>query len=338
MVPLGLGVGVNQSPADAKVDKQGALPSAGLAGLRMAPAHHGLEGSTYGVVALGASLKSATDSTAGIGTSALFARIPSNKLVFDPKGAAPIDLSGEAFLTIQEDAKYNFLSTDLPGMTARTFKFTKTPDLQGVSVVRVTFYGNDDKRWTVLADPTTLGSGSFRLPEAPGGSHPDRTFATGNKGGERSDMLVQTVRLANEAGTAVSFTALVENNTTNAVRMNDLARAFTIMGFTRPKVEWETPARNSTVAVGSAFKLVVSNFRVGEDPATADGYVTVSCGNGANKSVDVKAFSDQAKGEVSGNLPSGCAAGAVTLTATLVDTAGAPIQPASSATHTVTLQ
>ncbi|MBM4381422.1 MAG: hypothetical protein FJ086_19295, partial [Deltaproteobacteria bacterium] len=336
VVPLGLGVGVNQSPADAKVDKQGALPSAGLVSLRMAPAHHGLEGSTYGVVALGASLKSATDSTSGVGGSAIFARVPSNKLVFDPKGATPIDVSGETFLTIQEDAKYNFVSTPYGGIAkGRTFTFTNTnkaQELAGASVVRVTFYGTDDLRWSVVADPSALAGGTFTLPEVPSGLK-DRTFSSGNKAsGQRSDMLVQTVRLATESGAALSFTQLVENNGTNAERLNDFARAFAIMGYARPVVAWETPANNGTAVKGSAFKVVVSNFVLG-----TDGYLTVSCGTGTDQSVEATAYSDVAKGEASGNLPAGCS-GVVTLTATLVDMNRAPLQPPAAFITNVTLQ
>jgi hypothetical protein len=339
VVPLGLGVGVN-SNGDAQVDKQGQFPSAGLVGLRMAPAHHGLEGSTYGIVALGASLKSATDSTAGVGGSALFARIPENKLVFDPKGATPVDLSGQSFLTIPEGAKYNFVNSTYQGIPGRSFRFTTAPNLAGASVLRITFYGYDEKRWMVLANPADFAttSGGFTLPVLPSGIAQDRTFQRGSSTGERGDFTVQTVKLQTEAGADLSFKNLVENNGTNADRMNDFARAFAIYGYARPEVKWETPTSGGTASVGSTFKLTVANFRIGTDAATADGTVEVSCGQGANTSVTVSAWSDQEKGEITGVLPSGCTAGAQTLTATLLDTQGQPLQPAAAFTNAVTLQ
>ncbi|MFL5318723.1 MAG: hypothetical protein ACJ790_03635 [Myxococcaceae bacterium] len=342
VVPLGIGIGVNTTPVDKDTDKQGTLSGPGLVSVRMAPTHHGLEGSQYGIVALAASLKSATDSTAGIATSALFQRVPNNQLAFDPDGTAPVSLDGP-FLTIPENARYNFNATPYKGLTARTFAFTTAPSLSGATLVRVTFTDRAEHRWAVLVDPTQAvnATAGFVLPDpaAVTGSWDDRTFDSGATG-TRSTLQVQTLKLADDAGAPITFKSLVELNGTNADRLVDFTRGFTVLDYGRPEVGWSSPTNGGTVAVGGTVKVTVKHFKVGNNASAGDeGGVVVDCGTGGSKtSAPVYTDTSQGKGEINVTLPSGCTAGASTLTATLVDTAGNPIQPIASSSIDVTIQ
>lgn len=344
VVPLGLGIGVNQNPVDPKTDAQSGL-NPGNVTMRMAPTHHGLEGTQYGVIALAASLKSATDASAGLATSALFQRVASNKLAFDPTGqSGKVTIEG-SFLPFPEGAKYNFTGNAYGGIpTGRTFKFTTTLALTGLSVVRVSFTDMAEHRWNVLVSPTDAAStAGFTLPDPTtltGASHAweDRTFSNGVSTGSRSTMMVQTLSLA-DGTTTIDFKKLVELNGTNADALIDYTRAFTVYDYSRPTVSWITPTNNGTVAPGGTVKVGVKHFKVGNNAGSGDeGGVKVDCGTGTNTSVTSYTDASQGKGEISLTLPSGCTGAGKTLTATLVDIAGNPIKPDVATSITANIQ
>jgi hypothetical protein len=349
VVPLGMGVAVNTAtPVDAKTDIQAELPSAGLISMRMAPTHHGIEGSDYGLVALALSLKSLTDASAGVATSAIYGRVAGNQLKFDPKGATPVSLGGD-FLNFPEGAKYNFTNAAQPGLPARTFKLAlpSTVTLTGVTMIRVAFTDALEHRWVVYMSQTeATGASGVRLPTPPG-AFTDRTFSGGTTNvGVRSTMLAQAIRLNDNpgaAGNAISFQGLVEQNSTNYDRITDFTTGFSFIDYARPTVAWNTPSTaGTTVMKSGTVKVDVTGFKVGT-MAGDDGIVRLTFPGNANcADIDTNTDASAGKGEITislASLGSGCT-GAVTMKAMLYDNQGTPqaIAPEVSASITATLQ
>lgn len=350
VVPLGMGAGVNSTPAtDGLVDKNDRLPAAGLVPVRMAPAHHGIEGTQYGLVALAASIKAITDASAGLGMSSILHRIPTNRLVFDPDGTAPVDIPG-TFLAIPEHGRYNFLSNPQAGFAkGRQFVLSPDPGVAGASLLRVSFSDNAGHSWIVYVDPATAVASGFVLPAVPVGvGLADRTFHTGDLNGSRSMLNLQLIKLADAAGTAVTAKQLVELNATNGDRMIDWTQAFSVLDYGRPTVKFLEPvADGSAVKQGAAVKVKVTHFKIGTNPANADeGWVQLAfadaSGNaiGTCPSTATAAGSTDAsggQGEISVQLPATCAGNGVKITARLMDLTDAPIKPEAAATLTVNI-
>ncbi len=345
VVPLGLGVGVNTAmPIDDIVDAQGAL-AAGSITMRMAPTHHGIEGSPYGVIGLATSIKAATDATAGLAASAIFQRLPENKLVFDPAGTSnSVTLAGP-YLPIPEGGKYNFTDLPQPALPARTFKFTAATGVTGASIVRVIFTDAAEHRWTVVVSPSDATAG-FTLPKPPAG-FADRTYAFGNTNGSRSTTLVQTLKLnsaPSAGGAEITFDNLVELNSTNADRLIDYTASFALLDYSSPGITFLTPAKaGDTVAKNTDVKVRVGQFKVGTG-ATDDGVVrleitggnaSAQCAAGAVGNTDAS----QGKGEILIRLPTDCTGTGVTLRARLYNTTNtAPIDPIVSREITANIQ
>lgn len=360
VVPLGLGVGVN-TDNNAIIDKQAGYPTAGLIQVRMAPTHHGLEGSEYGLVIAAISAKSVTDSSAGVGSSAIYARVPGNKLVFDPSGTSKIDVSNLSFPVFPEGPKFNYTDALVRGIPGRSLRLVNNPaiELTGINVVRVSFTDDLDHHWDVVVDPTVLSATSgFTLPKPPG-TLTDRLFGNGMAAGTRSAMVVQALRLnsnpapGSTGGAPISFTEFVEFNSTNADRTTDFLTGFSFMDMSVPKVKFTTPkdygsdAAPVMVAKGTKLVLKVSNFRVGTT-ADADGVVTLGF---SSAGAPVAACPDQVlsaeatagSGTVEYTLPAACVGTKIKMTATLalppVGTAApAPIQPGVSTINVATIQ
>ncbi len=334
VVPLGLAAGVNtKAPQDSKLDAQEPLP-AGQVLMRMAPTHHGLEGSQYAITALAVSLQSVNDASAGLAVSALYHRLAENKLVFDPKGETPVQLSGQ-FLNFPEGARYNFVNTAQGGLAARTFRFVGGKDLTAASVIRVQFTDLGERRWVAVASPADAAAG-FVLPTPPM-SMRDRTFRTSNTMGERSDVLVQALQLRNGT-TNVTFANLVEANGTNMDRFGDFMTAFSAIDYGRPEISWVTPTEGASVAAGSTLRIDVSNIRVGTAMGD-DGVIEITFGGGASAgctAVTINQDASGGKGELSAALPSGCTGTGVQMTATLRNGSG-PVQPAVAKTITANI-
>jgi hypothetical protein len=335
MVPLGLGVAANTSPADAVTDQQPGLPSPGLIGVRMAPAHHGLEGSPYVLAAIASS--NPNDSSAGAASSALLQRLPSNRVPFDARGSTPVALSG-TFLPVPEGARYNFLSEDYRGLAGRQLRFVGAPELSGTTLLRVTFINRAERRWAVLLEPSRAAAG-LRLPQPPALLE-DRTYY-GELSGTRSPLVVQALALRRTPGAPLlSLRALLEPDGADLERVGELASAFSALDSGRPLVSWLEPAEDGrTLPPGSTVRVRVSSFRLGTAPAD-DGYVLLSLSGGAGcegLSVSGTVDDSQGRGEISLPLPAACSGQQVRLTATLVHPDGSPLRPPVSSTRSVNL-
>lgn len=341
VVPLGLGAGANSNPRDAKIDTQAELPGPGLIGLRMAPTHHGLEGTPYGVVALVVS--ETDDAWAGSASSAIFARLPNNQLLFDPKGAQVIDLPGP-YLKVPEEAKYNFTDSTQLGLSGRSFRFNSDPGLSGAgqaNLVRVVFSDRLEHRWVVYLDPAHWSTG-FTLPKPPN-AFPDRTFHNGGMAGdERSSLLVQAMRLSQDPGSTsaapISFQSLVELNSTNSDRMVDFTAAFAFVDYDRPQLTWKEPKPGSTIAPGSTVKVRVEYFKIGT--GSSEGHVKLSFEGGTGCTpLEVTTDPSGGKQELPFTLPQACAGQNVKMTATLYGNSDdQPIQPPAASSLTVNIQ
>ncbi|OJH38715.1 hypothetical protein [Cystobacter ferrugineus] len=159
-VPLGLGLGMNTAPADPNTDTQPGLPAPGLVRVRMAPTHHGLEGSPY-VLHLTAS--SSTGAVSGLLHRGLEA------LPFDPTGAAPVAIQGP-FLPVPEGARYSPVDDE----GGRRLRPPTDPALPPGTVLRAVFSNGVGARWVVLLDASRDAQG-VRLPVPPT-PFEDRTF------------------------------------------------------------------------------------------------------------------------------------------------------------------
>ena len=349
VVPLGLGVGVNTEPADGFLDcpKAGTPPACvlppGTLPIRMAPTHHGLEGSEYGLVVIAISAKGLTDVSAGLAASALYARIPENKLAFDPAATRPVDLSGQAFPAFPEGAKYNYADAALPGLTGRTFKLTTA--ITGIGVVRVSFSDEMEHRWDVMVDAAQAANG-FVLPKPPG-TFADRTF-TNAMANKRSTLLVQAFRLsANPAvatSPAVAFNGLVEFNSTNADRITNMLTAFAFIDYAAPGVSFKTPNTSpATIVKGSKLVVKVKAFKVGNG-ASDDGVVQFSfrdAGNPVAVCPDATVATEvtAGNGEVEYAMPTACVGASLAVKATLMRPDGTtPLAPEVSTSVTATIQ
>jgi hypothetical protein len=344
VVPLGIGAAANVTPLDGQTDKQGSLTAQGLVQVRMAPAHHGLEGSEYGVIVAALSAKSFTESWGGAGASAVYARLPSNKLVFDPSGAKPVDLSTLSFPSFPEAARFNFTSGAQKGVAGRSFHFTTVPNFGTAAVIRVSFADELEHRWDVLVDGSESGP-AFTLPRPPG-VHADRLFRNGLASGERSTLLVQALRLNSNpsgAGKPLSFAEYVEFNSTNADRTTDFLTGFSFLDYVRPSAKFTTPSkRGDSVGKGSKLVVVAQNFRIGTT-AAHDGVIRLSFSSGglpaagcpsATLEIETKIES----GELEYVLPDTCVGTDLGVTAELLGTdKAAPIAPASSVSTVFTV-
>ncbi|MBL9037395.1 MAG: hypothetical protein JNG84_02665 [Archangium sp.] len=344
VVPLGLGAAVNTTPKDSKLDKLGDLPE-GLIQLRMAPTHHGLEGSDYVAVFFSASAAALTNKAAGLAASALFPRIPNNKLAFDPKGTTPMDFSSLTFPPAPPKGNYNFIDATQGSLAGRTFAFSSPPSTTGVQVMRVTFTDGAEHIWQVFVDPAKAAQG-FTLPKPPG-ALADRTFSRNVSSGARSTMLVESLRLKTDPAAAtsadVTFNGLVEFNSTNVDRLTSMLTAFAFFNGQKPRISFNVPDEDpKTLARGSKVSVNVTNFKLG---ASGEGQVRISFTlAGLPVAVCPTAVSATetmpGSGLVEFTLPMSCVGAGMTLAAELVGTGANPtaILPPVAVDTTVTVQ
>ncbi len=289
VVPLGLGVGVDTMPRDGKTDQQGMLSGNSLVQVRMAPTHNGLEGAEYGLLVAALSVKSLNDASAGLSSSALFPKIPGNRLVFDPNGASPVDLSGFTWAPFPDGTKVNYGSMAFGGTNPRSFRFAANPT--GAGVARVIFTDSLDRRWEVLLDPAQ-GTAGFTLPVPPTTpAFADRLFADGMTNGKRSSYAVQLFNLNTEGGvltggSAISFTQLVELNATNADNTTGYLKSFSFNEKGVPGVELTNPKGGTAMAMPAAVtnrtvEFTVTGFKIGTT-GDADGVVRLTIKSGGN--------------------------------------------------------
>ncbi|MFE8599483.1 carboxypeptidase regulatory-like domain-containing protein [Archangium violaceum] len=334
LVPLGLGMGVNTNPADHNTDTQAGLPGPGLVSVRMAPAHHGLEGSPYELMITAASSAASSDGTAGAASSALIHRTL-QKLPFDPKGSTPV-LVGGPFLPVPEGARYNYNRVAGGGLEGRQLRFLGAPELPAATVLRAVFTNRPERRWEVLMDVARAGTG-VRLPLPPEGFE-DRTYY-GDTVGSRSPMGVQALevrRTGTSAGAAVNLHGLVEADGVDLEHLGELAVAWSALEYGRPLVTWLEPVEDGqSVAKGSKVKVRVLGFRVGSGIAD-EGYVRLTFAGGTGCE-PVDGYVVEGRGEVELQLPAACTGAGVQLNATLVDTEGVVLSPPVTSQRTLTI-
>jgi hypothetical protein len=335
VVPLGLGMGANTSPADPNTDTQAGLPGPGLVSVRMAPAHHGLEGSPYDLILTASSSAAANDVTAGAASSVLIHRTL-EKLPFDPKGGAPVTVEGP-FLPVPEGFRYNYNLEAGGGLEGRQLRFILSPEamkLPVATVLRAVFTNREEHRWVVLMDVGRASTG-VRLPVPPA-PFEDRTYY-GDVTGSRSPFGMQalvTRRTGTSAGAVVDLHGLVEADGVDLEHLGELTVAYSALDYGRPLVTWVTPAEDDqSVPEGSKVEVRVLAFRVGSGNQD-DGYVTLTFKGGTGCEGRVaRGQVVSAQGEVELLLPGGCTGTDVRLTATLVDPEGNALRPAVTSTR-----
>jgi hypothetical protein len=344
LVPLGLGAGTN-ADGDARTDRQDPYPGPGLVQVHMAPAHHGLEGAEYvvlatAVTATGANDAGLTDAAAASGASGILARLPGNSLSYDPAGTRPVDLSGGGFPALPEGARFNFNDpADPDGIPPRSFRFigATPPALSGAAVVRVAFTDDQSHRWVVVADGSRAGEG-FRLPVPP--STADRLYAHGLASGERSTLVVETQRLDSlggaDGGVALGFGDVVELGAPGAA--TGLVTGFSFLAYGRPAVRFTAPGTTpATVAPLSRLTLLVTGFKLG---TAGEGVVglTFSPATACPAEVVLSQETSPGNGALEYVLPAGCS-GAVTVRAELRRPDGhQPITPGVATSVQLTIQ
>lgn len=320
VVPLGLGMGVNTNPTNEYTDTQVGLPGQGLVSVRMAPAHHGLEGSPYELMV--------TASSAAASSSLIHRTL--EKLPFDPKGGSPVAVSGP-FLLVPEGAHYNYNPVAIPGLAGRQLRFAPAPALPAQTVLRAVFTNRTEHRWVVLMDVARASTG-VRLPVPPEGFE-DRTYY-GDTVGSRSPLAMQALavrRTGTLAGAAMNLNGLVDADGVDLEHLGELTVAWSALDYGRALVTWVEPAEDGqSVARGSKVKVRVSAFRVGSGVVDTDGYVRLTFAGGAGCEGEVKEGTvADAQGQVELTLPDGCTGTGVALTATLMEPKERGDQPVS---------
>jgi hypothetical protein len=339
VVPLGLGMGVNTNPADPNTDLQVGLPAPGLVSVRMAPAHHGLEGSPYELMITASSSAASRDATAGAASSVLIHRTL-RTLPFDPRGTTAVAVTGP-FLPVPEGARYNYNRVAELGLEGRQLRLLGGPELPAATVLRAVFTNRAERHWVVLMDVARAGTG-VRLPLPPEGLE-DRTYY-GDTVGSRSPMGMQALavrRTGTSAGAAVNLHGLVEADGVDLEHLGELTVAWSALDYGRPLVTWLEPEEDGqSVSKGSKVKVRVLRFRVGSG-ISDDGYVrlTFAGGTGCEGLVEEGTVVD-AQGQMELALPSGCSGTGVRLTATLMEPkerGGQPVSPPVTSQRTLTI-
>ncbi|ATB33130.1 carboxypeptidase-like regulatory domain-containing protein [Melittangium boletus] len=329
-VPLGLGFGVNTTPADQNTDTQPGLSSPGLVSVRMAPTHHGLEGSPYTL------LLSAypTSAEGGAEASSVLIHRGPETLPFDPQGSAPVGVNAP-FLAVPEGARYV-----QGGAEKRRLRFVSAPELPTGAVLRAVFTDGAQRRWNVLLDAERALEG-VRLPDPPA-PFEDRTYL-GDHLGSRAALSMQALDLHQSGVSEGEVLRLEEVMTARSVdlsRLDEVAVAWSALNSVWPRVDWVEPAEDGQrVARGARVKVRVSSFRVGQD-ALAEGAVrlTLEGGQGCEGQVVVGSTLDaQGRGEVELTLPEACSGSEVRLTAALVDPDGAALSPPTESTRLLSI-
>lgn len=329
-VPLGLGAAVNANPVDPNTDTQPGLTSPGLVRVRMAPAHHGLEGRAYRMTAVASSGAFGGEEPVGRATSAVMSALGGP--LFDPEGWTPVTL-GDAFLAIPEGAHYNPDTSLWHGLLPREWRMDAS--VPGATLVRATFTNAAGRRWTVWVDGRRAVTG-VRLPVPPAGLE-DRTFQ-GDTEGSRASLSVEALAVATPEGQALNLSALAESGGLAPDPLMETVRAASTLDYGRPLVTWLEPGEGATLARGATVRVRVDGFQVGADTSHGDeGGVLLAVRGGGLGCDGVLVRGDVASrsGEVALPLPAACSGPEVTLVVSLVDGLGLPLRPAVSVARTV---
>lgn len=336
VVPLGLGAGTNTSPTDANTDTQPGLPGPGLVSVRMAPAHHGLEGAPYELLLTASSSTAADDLGAGAASSALIHR-GLGTLPFDPKGLAPVAVAGP-FLSVPEGSRYNYTSTPASGLSGRQWRFTTAPALPTATALRASFTTLTGHRWSVWMDVSQAVSG-LRLPVPPSPLE-DRTYF-GDVSGSRAPYTVQALALrqaGSATGEALTVSALLAARGVDLSQLAAVTAAWSELDYGRALVRWTVPSTDDQrVSPGARVQVQVSAFQVGSGLEDEGSVRLTFVGGTGCEGQQVNGFVTDARGKVDLTLPGGCSGTDVRLVATLVDPGGTAIQPAVTSTRSLTI-
>ncbi|MFY2559517.1 carboxypeptidase regulatory-like domain-containing protein [Corallococcus terminator] len=330
LVPLGLGAAANIAPADPNTDADARLGRSGIIALRMAPAHHGLEGQPYRLLVGATSRAARDDAAAGTAASFVVADLPG--LSFDPLGERPVEPSVD-FLPIPEDARYNFDASESHGLRGRELR----ADVEApATLVRVVFTDRLGRRWTVLATPDEVEDG-IRVPSPPVGLE-DRTYF-GDHLGSRALLRVEVLQVTGrDARDVLGPSRLAAADGPGLDHVGDLTRAASSLDVGRPEVMWLYPElEGQRLSRGSAVRVRVTGFRPGVGDE-ADGRVRVVI-RGGGKGCEEVLVSDSAvspvTGEVQLQLPASCSGMGVLLIAALQDAEGSLLRPPVSVVRAV---
>ncbi len=330
VVPLGLGVGVNtKEPKDAVIDAIGTdgddgYVAAGNVGVRMAPNHHGLEGSDYGLLVLGISAAAITDPSAGIGISAIFPRV--DKLEFTKTA---VDISANTFPSFPEGAVFNYSPTATAGRTFTVDQVANT------GILRVSFSGEKERRWDVIVASGAKGA-TFKLPtlaavfaaNIPAGVT-DRLYTNpgaANADLKRAAMTVQAFRLTSDGkgtGTAIDLNGYADLSTGIQTDTTHYLTAFSLQAFSAPSV---------SLSFGSATALTVEVKGASIAAGKSKVVLTTETGCTATPNLPTGDSETEAGSNAVKYVLAGCTG--KTISAALIDSMGAAFDPPVGASGT----
>ncbi|RKH43054.1 Ig-like domain-containing protein, partial [Corallococcus llansteffanensis] len=327
-VPLGLGAAVNANPSDPNTDLLPGLSAPGLVRVRMAPAHHGLEGQPYRLLALASSGALGAEVSPGTATSAVMAALEAPR--FDPDGTQPMTFPS-AFLGIPEGARYNPDVAPWHGLMPREWRMDA--QVPSATLVRATFTNAAGRRWTVWMDSRRAFFG-VRLPVPPSGFE-DRTFQ-GDTEGSRASLSVEALAVATAEGGFIGSSTLAESGGLASESLAQVTRAVSTLDYGRPQVSWVEPPEGASLPRGATVRVRVDGFQVGSTLSDEGGVLLGIRGGGVGcDGLLSRSAVATRSGEVSLALPVACSGADVVLVASLVDGLGLPLRPAVSAARTV---
>lgn len=291
LIPLGLGTAANLLPNDARVD---VFNDTGLLAMRMAPAHHGLEGRAYGVLLNARSTAFRQRAWEGAWTSSRLTWV-GESLPFDPNHTTPLDLSSEPWLATPR-GRFDF----------RSRTFTRGAfDTTGASLLRVRFEDRTGGRWDVLLAPSAVG---FTLPVPPA-DLPDRVYLDGQRQGATRALWSQQL----EAHHGLDFAGVVSG------RSVDTLRAWSHLDVRALSVVPRFGA-NAVLPAGSRLEFAVEGVLLG-----GEGVLRLSFPSSPCNSTDVNGFT-QDDGLVAVTTPANCT-GSLRVRAEVLDVSRQPLSP-----------
>lgn len=248
-VPLGFAFGV-QAPVAAGLDAQRTLavgaalvPGRGVVPLgfsgwnrgndselvvRMAPAHHGLEGAPYALF-----VQRELGEWRGVSTLVSHQA----RLHFDELYERGIDLRDQRFLPVPTSARLNLGAGPVDGLPGRSCQLA--PVATGATLARVRLTDAQATRWDTLVDPREP---TFTWPEVPGALR-DCLYATSNRVvGPQSRLTVELLSLEGEAGATMDFATATRRDNLAGDRALERLTAFSRFEAPAPRLRFRTPA------------------------------------------------------------------------------------------------
>lgn len=291
LIPLGFGVRGNIVPADGEVDALGGAPGQML--VRMAPAHHGLEGRPYELITVARWTQYRLVAWLGRASSTVRTTV-GDGLTFAPEGT-PVDQRGALMLS-PPTGRFDF--------AARRFT---AGAVAGANVMRVTFVDRTGAKWDVLVDAALP---EFVLPMAPVDLL-DRVFADG----ARLSVARSKVTLLSARHGGLAFDEVVSRGA------SERSPSAWAQQDVRPLAVVPLFGEGASLGRGAKLEASVEGFQLGVDGALRISFPGAIC-----PAFSVTQMPDES-GLVPFSLPSACA-GRLTVRMELVDVMGQPLVPA----------